>query len=263
LVRGDHVLVAVSGGGDSLALLHGLSRLGPELGLRVSAHGVDHGLRREAQEELGGARRMAERWGVPFGSTRVDLAPGANLQARARSARYAALRQAAEAVGARYLATAHHADDRAETVLLRLLRGSGPRGLAVLPPRSGWLVRPMVRVRRSEVLRHLARHEIAYSSDPSNFDRRFLRVRVRLELVPQLVSLSPRIVEHLNALADQLLAPPLQVLDDLGNEVHLGRAQADLVRRAQALGLRGARVRLAGGREVRIDSIPRPVRLAR
>ena len=251
---GDHVLVAVSGGGDSLALLHAMSRLGPELGLRVSAHGVDHGLRPEASAELELAARLADRYDVPFATTRVLVEPGGNLQARARTARYQALRRAAETVGAAEVATAHHADDRAETLLIRLLRGTGPRGLGVLPPRSGWLVRPMLRVRKAEVLRHLGRHGIEYATDPSNRDRRFLRVRVRLDLMPALLALSPRIVEHLNALADQMLAPPLVVVDDEGHEVGLGRSHANQIRRAEALGLRGTLVRLPGGREVQVNA---------
>jgi tRNA(Ile)-lysidine synthase len=259
---GDHVLVAVSGGGDSLALLHAMSRLGPELGLRVSAHGVDHGLRPEASAELELAARFAERCRIPFSVTPVLVEPGGNLQARARAARYQALRRHAEAAGAGQVATAHHADDRAETVLIRLLRGAGPRGLGVLPARSGWLVRPLVRVRKAEVLRHLGRHGIEYATDPSNRDRRFLRVRVRLDLMPQLLALSPRIVEHLNALADQILSPPLLVVGDDGHEVGLGRSHANQIRRAEALGLRGTLVRLPGGREVHVNAESGRVRLA-
>lgn len=259
---GDHVLIAVSGGGDSQALLHALGRLGPELGLAISAHGVDHGLRPEAQSELDCAGRLAARYNIPFATSRVSLEPGGNLQSRARAARYAALQKAAETSGARFLATAHHAEDRAETVLIRLLRGSGPRGLGVLPPRSGWLIRPMVRVCKSEIARHLRRHGIEYSTDPSNFDRRFLRVRVRLDLMPELVSLSPSIIEHLNALADQILEAPPIVFDRDGHQISLGRSQAKQLRRAQLLELWGASVRLPGGRELRFDSEGRLPRLA-
>src|SRR5690348_3702883 len=134
-LRGQSVLAAVSGGGDSQAMLEVLARLAPQLGFSLRAHGVDHGLRPEAARELDLAQALAQRLGVPFGRTRLQLARGANLQARARQARYAALREVALPVGA-LIATAHHADDRAETVLLRLLRGAGPRGLAVLPARA-------------------------------------------------------------------------------------------------------------------------------
>jgi tRNA(Ile)-lysidine synthase len=252
--RGDRILCGVSGGPDSMALLDVLSRLAPKLGFELAAHGVDHGLRAEAAAELDLAERHADRVGVPFSRTRVLVEPGGNLQARARAARYRALETAQESQRATLLATAHHADDRAETVLLRLLRGAGPRGLAVLPPRAASRIRPLVRARRADVLLHLERHRVEFASDPSNLDRRYLRVRVREELVPLMSELSPGIVGHLNALADALLSGELT--PELGHgatKVALGRAQRLLLRRASALGQRRAAVRLAGGWEARIN----------
>ena len=202
--RGGRVLVAVSGGPDSMALLDVLARLRDRLGFSLVAHGVDHGLRPEAAGELALAAALAELRVVPFATTRVVVAPGGNLQARARDARASALRTAAAEAGADVIATAHHADDRAETVLLRLMRGASPRGLACLPARAEDRIRPMLRARRADVLAHLARHRIATATDPSNADPRFLRVRVRHELLPLLAELSPGIVAHLNALADDL-----------------------------------------------------------
>jgi tRNA(Ile)-lysidine synthase len=252
--RGDRILVAVSGGGDSCALLDVLARLAERGGFALIAHGVDHGLRAEAAAELDLAERLARAWGVPFSRSHLCVAPGSNLQARARRARYAALRAAASRGGATLVATAHHADDRAETVLLRLLRGAGPRGLSVLPPRSGELIRPLVRARRRAVMAHLGRHCIAHADDPSNRDRRYLRTRVRFELLPLLESLSPEVVGHLCALADQLAAEPAPlVLDEAGRAIELGRAQQQELRRVRRLGLGGARIRLRGGRELRFD----------
>jgi tRNA(Ile)-lysidine synthase len=252
--RGDRVLVAVSGGGDSAALLHALHCLARKLDLRLHAHGVDHGLRPEARAELDVARRLAERCQVAFSLSCVRVRPGANLQARARAARYEALCKAASRVRAELIATGHHADDRAETVLMRMLRGSGLGGLAVLPARSGRLLRPMIRASRADVLAHLDRHAVDYVQDPSNDDRRFLRVRVRKELLPLLRSLSPRVVEHLTALADQVgEEPPPRIVDANGEVISLGRAQVEQIRRAQQLGLAGARVRLPAGRELSVD----------
>jgi tRNA(Ile)-lysidine synthase len=266
--RGARILVAVSGGPDSLALLHVLSLLAPRLGLSVAAHGVDHGLRAEANAELDLSARLSESWGVPFSRTRVDVAEGGNLQARARAARYEALESAQRALSAEFLATAHHADDRAETVLLRLLRGAGPRGLAVLPARAGTRIRPLIRARRADVDLHLERHHILPATDPSNRDPRFLRVRVRQELLPLLSELSPGIVAHLNALADALVSsvssesgaePARSAGDGLPDprrrEPELGRAHIALLSRARALKQGNARVRLPGGWEARYDPV--------
>ena len=216
LERGALVIAAVSGGPDSMALLHVLARLAPKLGFVVHAHGVDHGLRVEASRELDIVESFAAHVGVPFARTRVRVAAGGNLQARARAARYEALAEAARAASARTIATAHHTDDRAETVLIRLMRGAGPRGLAVLPPRAPLavggtdsgpaleLVRPFIRARRDCIRAHAERHAIPFVTDPSNADPRFLRVRVRRDLMPLLEELAPGIVDHLVALADQL-----------------------------------------------------------
>jgi len=202
LPKGTRILVATSGGPDSQALLDVLASLRKPLGLVIEAHGVDHGLRATASAELDLAEALAERLDLPFRRTSLRVPEGANLQARARTARYEALRAAAKGA---LIATGHHADDRAETVLLRLLRGAGPRGLAVLPPRADDRIRPLLRARRTDVLAHLERHRIPFATDPSNRSPRFLRTRVRHELLPLLVALSPQIVAHLCALADQLV----------------------------------------------------------
>jgi tRNA(Ile)-lysidine synthase len=258
--RGAHLLCAVSGGPDSMALLCVLARLAPKLGFALSAHGVDHGLRADAAAELDLAEQQAQRLGVQFGRTRVAVAPGGNLQARARSARYAALEDAQRAAGAHFLATAHHADDRAETVLLRLLRGAGPRGLAVLPARAGERIRPFLRARRADVLAHLGRHGVHFAVDPSNRDRRHQRVRVREELLPLLVELSPGIVEHLTALADALGEGSGAEALDVG-PIPLGRAQRRLLARAVSRRQREARIPLPGGRILGLDSVTLEPRL--
>lgn len=250
-LKGLTLLAAVSGGGDSQAMLSVLARLAPELGFSVRAQGVDHGLRPEARAELDIAEALALRLGVPFARTSVAVSHGANLQARARAARYEALRAAAAPHGA-LIATAHHADDRAETVLLRLLRGSGPRGLAVLPARAQDVIRPLVRAAKSDVVLHLERHCLEFAQDPSNTQRAFLRVRVRHELLPLMSQLSPQIVRHLNALADALSGSELPHLPGLETEMglpELNRAQISEVLRAGRLG-RGVTVRVAGARDL-------------
>jgi tRNA(Ile)-lysidine synthase len=254
---GDVVLCACSGGPDSTALLHVLARLRDRIGHTLAAHGVDHGLRPEAPAELDRARALAGQLGVPFAVTTLAVADGPNLQARARAARHEALARAAGASGARVIATGHTADDRAETFLLRLLRGAGPRGLAVLPPRAPspaardreapQIVRPLLLARRADVLAHLRRHGVEHATDPSNADRRFARVRIRAELLPLLEALSPGIVGHLGVLADALAQHP-----DGGPLAGLGRAQRVEVERARRLGRPSVRLRLPGGRDATV-----------
>lgn len=204
--KGDLVIVAVSGGPDSMALLHVLSILKKKLSFGLAAHGVDHGLRKDAARELDAAEKFARKIGVSFDRTQVEVAPGGNLQARARSARHAALEAARVKMKARVIATAHHADDRAETILMRILRGTGVRGLAVLPPRAenAPLVRPFIFARRADIDAHVARHDVPFSVDPSNANPRFLRARVRSELIPLLSELNPGVVDHLCKIAEEL-----------------------------------------------------------
>lgn len=250
------MLVAVSGGPDSMALLDVLARLSSSLELKLVAHGVDHGLREEARAELELAAQHAAKLGVDFDVSKVSVLPGGNLQARAREARYAALEEVVKRRDLELLATAHHADDRAETVLLRLLRGSGPRGLGVLPAREGQRIRPFIRARRAGVLAHLSRHKVPFATDPSNENRRFLRVRVRSELMPLLTELSPGIVTHLNALADALVDGEVDERWRRAAEearVELGREHVRALSRARKLGLMNARVRLPGGKEAQLD----------
>ena len=161
--RGTTVLVAVSGGPDSMALLHVLGLLRRELAFGLFAHGVDHGLRPEAAAELDLAEGFARSLDVPFTRTRVDVAPGGNLQARARDARWAALRAAASRAGARpHRHRPPRRRPRRDHAHANPPR-HGPRGLAVLPPLDGDRIRPMLRARRADVDAHVPRHRIPHS----------------------------------------------------------------------------------------------------
>lgn len=251
------ILVAVSGGPDSMALLDVLGRLGRTLELDVLAHGVDHGLRAAARGELDLAEAHAARLGVPFARTTLAVARGGNLQERARLARWAVLTAAARDAGAA-IATGHHEADRAETFLLRLLRGSGLRGLGVMPPRSPavdapdvLVVRPLLRASRADILTHLARHGVRFAEDPSNVDPRYLRARVRRELVPLLESLDPAIVRHLAQLADEACALEREGPERATAGRHwtagLPRATQDALRHLAETRSPSARVWLPGG----------------
>lgn len=247
--RGDCVLVGVSGGPDSTALAHVLSLLGPSVGFTLHALGVDHGLRPEAGRELELAEAVMDSFGVSFARVRLDLGGKSNLMARAREARLAALREHAARIGAHAIALGHHADDRAETLVIRLLQGAGPGGLAVMPARSGDLIRPLIRARRAEILAHLKRHDVPFSVDPTNEDRRHLRAGVRLDVMPVLEGLSVRVVEHLCNLAEDLGA-----MGAACPSPGLKRAQLQALAQAAA-GKGTVRVALAGGRSARFDPV--------
>ena len=205
--RGDRVLVAISGGPDSSAMLDVLARLRAELQLELLAASVDHGLRAAAASEVELAGALAAARGVQFFPLRVQVGAGASVQAQARRARYAALTELARAQGARRIAVGHTMDDQAETVLSRILRGAGLRGLGgIAPRRADGVIRPLIDARRADVASWNAHHDIDALVDPSNTDRRFERVRLREQVLPQLGLENENLVPHLAALADDARA---------------------------------------------------------
>lgn len=181
---GGRLGLAVSGGPDSLALLLLATVARPG---RVEAATVDHGLRAESAREAQDVARLCERLGVPHAILRVEVAPG-NIQSEARRARYAALAGWMETRGLGALATAHHADDQAETLLLRLNRASGVAGLAgarargAVPETVLPLLRPLLNWRRAELAAVVAQAGVEAAQDPSNVDDRFDRARLRKAL---------------------------------------------------------------------------------
>ncbi len=237
LHEGEHVMIACSGGPDSVALLDVLARHGPRWNLRLSVVSIDHGLRPEAHEEVSLARRHAERHGLPFRAIRLRVPPGANLQARARTARYEALEACARDAHASVIATGHTLDDQAETVLGKLLRGTGLSGLGAMPPRRPLnehveLARPLLGVERAEVLRYLYRHQLSFREDPSNHDRRYLRTRVREEVLPLLRSLDPAIATHLAELSEEMRAVDVWRRREAESLLARSTAPGNILRRA-------------------------------
>ena len=200
---GDVVLVAVSGGADSVALLDVLRGLAPELGLRLRVAHVNHGLRAESDADAAFVADLCARWDLPLQVERVTVerTPGTGwegLEAAARRARHAALGRAAVAVGADRIATGHTADDQAETVLMRLLEGAGPRGLGGIAPVRGLYVRPLLDVSHAVIEAHLRAHGIGWVEDASNRDPRFVRNRMRADVLPFLAAhLDPAIAGRL------------------------------------------------------------------
>ncbi|MDD9936967.1 MAG: tRNA lysidine(34) synthetase TilS [Myxococcales bacterium] len=201
---GMRVLCACSGGPDSAALVVVLSRLASELGFELEAASVHHGLRPEAGRDVAIAREQALAVGVAFHPLRVEVAGGESVQAAAREVRYRALADLAGEIGAARIATGHTRDDQAETVLMRILRGAGLRGLAgVQARRKDGVVRPLIDCRRVEVAAFARASCPRVADDRSNRDPRFERVRVRRDLLPALEREDSAVVEHLAELAEE------------------------------------------------------------
>ena len=206
--RGDRLVVAVSGGVDSMALLDVLVRLAPRLGVRLHVAHVHHGLRGgSADRDAALVAAQAARHALPVSVERLEAATrarGTSVQVWARSARYARLEAVRRRVRAAWVLTAHNRNDQAETVLLNLLRGAGARGLAGIPPSRGRILRPLLGVWRAEIERHAAARGVQFREDPSNRSVAYRRNRVRRQLLPMLArEYNPRILEVLAALAEQ------------------------------------------------------------
>ena len=198
---GSLLLAAVSGGIDSMVLADILYRLRQTLRIELAVASFDHGLRPESGADVEFVRAWAEEHGLPFFSGYKDIAAlsgGKNVEDTARKARYAFLRSAAARCGASAVATAHHRDDQAETVLLHLLRGSGVTGLAGMHPSREGIVRPLLCAGRREIADYAAARGIIYREDATNSSTRYLRNRIRLELLPILEEYNPAISSQLN-----------------------------------------------------------------
>ncbi|TMA53895.1 MAG: tRNA lysidine(34) synthetase TilS [Deltaproteobacteria bacterium] len=202
----EHLLAAVSGGPDSTALLAGLAALAPARGFRVTAAYVDHGLRgTEGAAECARVAALAGQLGVPFVSRTVAVPPGTGREARARHARYAALADMAAEVGAGRIATGHTQDDQAETLVFRLLRGAGRRGLGGMRSARGRLFRPMLDITRTDVRRFLADRGLGFAVDRTNADLALARNRIRRLVLPFLAAeFNPRLGASLATLALRL-----------------------------------------------------------
>ena len=206
------VVVAVSGGPDSVCLFHAMDALlfgrsgrPPRCTGQLHVAHLHHGLRgAEADQDAAFVNELAERADCPVTIGRADIRHDArawhvSTQVAARERRYRFLREVAGQNGADWIAVAHTANDQAETLLFRLLRGTGPAGLAGMRPlREGRIIRPLLRVTRDGVLDYLKRHQVAFREDQSNLDRHYTRNRLRLELLPQLArDYNPNIITTL------------------------------------------------------------------
>jgi tRNA(Ile)-lysidine synthase len=228
---GTSVDCAFSGGADSTALV----ALAMAAGCQVTAFHVDHGLRPESSDEAAQAKELAGSLGADFRLVVADVAPGPNLEARARAARYAALPHG--------VLTGHTADDRAETILINVLRGSGLDGLAAMGPLP---TRPLLALRRTDTRRLCAELGLAPVVDPSNTDPRFVRNRVRHELLPMMADIAGRDVVPVLLRGVDVLGDDVSWLDEAAAGIdptdarQLTVAPIALARRAVRRWLRGA-----------------------
>jgi tRNA(Ile)-lysidine synthase len=199
--RGIPVVLAVSGGADSMALLHGAASLAADRGWQLVVAHLDHGLRPDSAEDAKFVADAAEALGLPWEIRRTDVgveasAAGSGVEEAGRRARYDFLEEVAADRGTEALiATAHTADDLAETVLLNLVRGAGQRGVRGMPARRGRVVRPLLHVRRAALRAELAVAGIGHREDPTNRDTDRSRARLRADVLPVLESLNPEAVE--------------------------------------------------------------------
>jgi len=195
--------LGVSGGSDSQCLLVSFPRVARELGHDCIAVGINHGLRNEANSELDLAENLALKINVPFYRKVVKVIDGPEgIQSHARKARYDALFEYGNVI-----VTAHHFDDYAETVMIRLLRGKNIGSLNVLPEVSNngiGIFRPLLSVPKNRILAHLKRWNILYANDPSNENMDYLRVKVRKEILPLLESINPQIKNRLVEISQEL-----------------------------------------------------------
>jgi tRNA(Ile)-lysidine synthase len=209
LIRtGETVLVACSGGPDSMALLHLCLELGADEGFATAAAHFNHGLRPRAASDERFVQMTALKLDLPHFAGREDVRAlartrGLGIEEAGRLARYAFLERAAVEAGASRIATGHTLNDQAETVLLRLLRGTGPMGLSGIPAKRGLsIVRPLLALERGDVLSYLADRGIAFRRDETNRDTDILRNRIRHKLIPYLErSFEPAVVRSLARLA--------------------------------------------------------------
>ncbi|MDD5086036.1 MAG: tRNA lysidine(34) synthetase TilS, partial [Candidatus Omnitrophica bacterium] len=215
LEKGESFLVAVSGGPDSVACLNLLAGLREEWRWSFRAVHLNHLIRAsEADKDEYFVGEMAKRLNCPFFSKRVDVQAltrdeGFSIEDAARRCRLEFFMEAARQFNVKKIVLAHTRDDQAETVLLRLLRGTGLRGLTAMQPRMEYesivLVRPLLEVGRDDIVEYLKSKSLAYRVDPSNYSLKFSRNRVRHELIPELEkSYNPQIREHLKRLAETL-----------------------------------------------------------
>ncbi len=207
--KDDKLIVALSGGADSVALLYFLKEIQGEYQLELLAAHVNHGIREEADEDEAFCNRLCEELGVPLRCFHIEPEElenekGMGLEEAARAARYKLLEQCLKEAGFDKIVTAHHANDNAETMLFQLFRGSGLKGLSGIPAARGWIIRPFLCVTREEILKYLCDNDLKHVEDVTNRDTRYSRNRIRAEIIPAAERVNASAVENMSRCAEQL-----------------------------------------------------------
>lgn len=203
LQKGDKVVVGISGGADSICLVHILLALKDELEIKIYGVHINHGIRKEtAKRDEEYVREFCEQYKIPFFGFERDIPEIAKREKLSeeeagRKTRYRCFREVLEKLNANKIAVAHHQNDQAETLLLHLCRGSGIQGLAGIRPKRGNIIRPLLFVTREEIEQYLAENKIFYQEDETNQDIIYARNKIRHEVLPRLEKINSRTVEHM------------------------------------------------------------------
>lgn len=240
LESGSRVLVALSGGADSVCLLDLLLAARRELDIEVLAMHVNHGLRADAASDEAAVRRLCGERDVSLTVARRDVrrvarTRGLSLEEAGREVRYEALERAARRLGCTCVALGHNAEDNLETILLNIARGTGPAGVAGIPVRRGIFIRPLLDIDRESIRRHLVGRGIEWVEDESNRDPAFRRNLVRLQALPALVAVNPAAASNARRLSRTLAAED-RYLDSRARECldavlcRPGRSRVDIVK---------------------------------
>ncbi|KAF0185807.1 MAG: tRNA(Ile)-lysidine synthase [Nitrospirae bacterium] len=208
LHAGEHVLVGLSGGADSVCLLTVLDRLKPEMNLRITAAYLDHGLRpEETPQETDFCRDLCGAFDIAFHVQKLNVRAHAkaeklSTQESARELRYRALQDIAALVGAHRIAIGHHADDQAETILMRLFRGTGPSGMAGIRPVRKNIIRPLIDIERKHIEAFLDAEGIAFMVDSSNLRDDYMRNKLRHHIMPAIKKLNCDVIKTMSRTAE-------------------------------------------------------------
>lgn len=207
LEAGDKVIVGVSGGPDSVCLLDILRRLATEASFQLHVVHVNHGLRQEAQEEERYVEELCRQWSIPSTVFHEDIrayadAEGCSVEEAGRNYRYQCFEQVRKEQKGNRIAVAHHQNDRAETMLFHMVRGTGMKGLAGIPAVRGSVIRPLFQINRQEIMEYLTAKQIRYYTDSSNASNEYSRNRIRNQVMPILDAMNGQAVTHMAAASD-------------------------------------------------------------